>query len=164
MERPAVNPEHHFIFFFTATINNWMPLLAKDTYKMVVINSLQYLSVHNKIDVFAFVIMPTHIHFLWRIKEKNGKESPQGSFLKYTAHVFKKMLKQEDMKKLEGYKKAAHNKDHEFWQTKPRAIAVGTARSAERILDYIHNNPLSKHWELALFPEEYQFSSAAFTI
>lgn len=80
------------IYFWTATINGWKPLLAGDGYKEVIIDSWQYLSDQGKIDVFAFVIMPNHLHSIWRVKEANGKESPQGSFLKYTAHRFQKML------------------------------------------------------------------------
>jgi putative transposase len=83
-------------YFWTATINNWQRLLSDDAYKDVIIASLQHLSNQNKIDVFAFVIMPNHIHLIWRIKEMNGKETPQGSFLKYTGHEFKKMLRTEN--------------------------------------------------------------------
>lgn len=74
------------IFFWTSTINNWQRLLLNDEYKKVIINSLTYLSDLGKIDVFGFVIMPNHIHLIWRINEMNGKETSQGSFLKYTAH------------------------------------------------------------------------------
>jgi REP element-mobilizing transposase RayT len=41
---------------------------------------------------FGFVIMPNHVHLIWRTKELNGKETAQGSFLKYTAHEFRKLL------------------------------------------------------------------------
>ncbi len=84
------------IYFWTATINDWQPLLQKDEYKNAVINSLGYLSNSGKIDVFAFVIMQNHIHLIWRINEPNGKETSQGSFLKFTAHEFKKLLVRED--------------------------------------------------------------------
>jgi REP element-mobilizing transposase RayT len=83
------------IYFWTATINNWHKLLLQDKYKDIVIESLQYLSDNNKVDVFAFVVMPNHIHLIWRTKELNRKETAQGSFLKYTAHAFKKLLKKE---------------------------------------------------------------------
>ena len=78
------------IFFWTATINKWQRLLWKDDYKNIIVSSLQYLSDAGKVDVFAFVIMPNHIHLIWRVNEMNGKETAQGSFLKYTAHEFKK--------------------------------------------------------------------------
>ncbi len=32
----------------------------------------------------------------------------------------------------------------------------------EQKLDYLHNNPLQNHWNLALTPEEYHYSSAGF--
>ncbi len=80
------------LYFFTATINKWQKLMQDDNYKNVIINSLEHLSKSGKIDVFACVIMPNHIHLIWRINEYNGKETAQGLFLKYTAHEFKKML------------------------------------------------------------------------
>ena len=80
------------IYFWTATINQWMKLLAPDEYKRIIIDSLNHLSQLKKVDIFAFVIMPNHIHFIWRINEMNGKEMPHASFLKHTAHQFKKML------------------------------------------------------------------------
>jgi REP element-mobilizing transposase RayT len=83
---------------------------------------LEYLSNAGKIDVYAFVIMPNHIHLIWKTKELNGKETAQGSFLKYTAHVFRKMLGQEG--KLNLYKVDAENKKHEFWQRDSLAIHI----------------------------------------
>ena len=102
------------VFFWTATINHWQKLLWEDNYKNVIISSLEYLSNAGKIDVFAFIIMPNHIHLIWRIKDLNGKETAQGSFLKYTAHEFRKMLLKEGREKLSSYKVDAENKKHEF--------------------------------------------------
>ena len=45
-----------------------------------------------------------------------SKETTQGSFLKYTAHQFKKMLANEGGNKLESYRVDAGNKQYEFWQ------------------------------------------------
>ena len=80
------------VFFWTATINNWNHLLKEDRFKAVIIDSLRTLSERGLIDVFAFIIMPNHIHLIWRTNALNGKETAQGSFLKFTAHEFKKML------------------------------------------------------------------------
>src|ERR1700754_4640819 len=98
------------IFFWTATINKWMRLLDEEIYKEVILSSLNYLSEAEKIDVFAFIIMPDHIHLIWRINEMNGKETAPGSFLKYTAHEFKKLLKKMHPEKLKDYAVDAQNK------------------------------------------------------
>ena len=150
------------IFFWTATINKWQKLLLPDKMKDIVIDSLNYLSNAGKIDVFGFVLMPTHVHTIWRANELNGKESPQGSFLKYTAHKFRKILFMEDSKKLQNYQVNVANKNHEFWQRDPLAIHLYTKRVAFQKLNYIHNNPLARHWQLALDPCDYKYSSAKF--
>jgi putative transposase len=60
------------VYFWTATINNWIKLLEPDIVKQIIIDSLLYLSQKKKIEVYAFVIMPNHIHLIWKINEKNG--------------------------------------------------------------------------------------------
>src|SRR5918912_1154458 len=77
-------------YFYTDTIYEFRHLLADDHLKMIVINSLQYLVKNNLAIIYAYVIMPNHIHLLWYILIKNGKESVAGSFAKFTAHEFKK--------------------------------------------------------------------------
>ncbi len=150
------------IFFWTATINNWQRLLENDAYKNVIIESLEYLSNKGKVDVFAFVIMPNHIHLIWRINEKNGKETAQGSFLKFTAHEFKKMLKKEDNNKLDSYRVNAENKNYEFWQRDSLAVHLFSREVAFQKLDYLHDNPCKAHWALVVDPADYLYSTAKF--
>jgi hypothetical protein len=94
--------------------------------------------------------------------DRNGKENPHGSFLKYTAHEFRKMLYTEDKQKLGSYRVKAVNKRHEFWQRDPLAIPLFTRKVAYQKLDYIHRNPLAKHWHLAADPCDYLYSSARY--
>jgi len=132
------------IYFWTATINGWRHLLKNDEYKDIIIDSLQHLSTAGKISVFAFIIMPNHLHHIWRINEPNGKESPQGSFLKYTAHLFKKKLLKEDR------------------QRDSPAIPLFTRKVALQKLNYMHMNPLAEHWQLVKHPCDYKYSSARY--
>ncbi len=53
------------IYFWTATIHRWIHLLEHNHFKSIVTDSLAYLSNQRKIDVFAFVIMPNHLH-IWQ--------------------------------------------------------------------------------------------------
>jgi putative transposase len=147
------------IYFWTATINKWQRLLERDKFKHIILSSFDHLSKLNKLDVFAFVIMPNHIHTIWRTNELNGKETVQGSFLKYTAHEFKKNLSQNE---LTNYYSNSINKDHEFWQRDPLAIHLYTPEVAYQKLDYLHNNPCTEYWQLAAKPEDYLYSSASF--
>jgi len=132
------------VYFFTATINNWYHLLKGDAYKQVIIDSLTHLSNNGKISVYGFVVMPNHIHIIWQIHELNGKETAQGSFLKYTAHVFKKMLQENNPAFLQQFAVAARNKKYEFWQRDSLAFKLTKRETALQKLTYIHNNPVAK--------------------
>lgn len=147
------------IYFWTATINKWQNLLLNNEFKDVIISSFEHLSNLNKIDVYAFVIMPNHIHVIWKVNELNGKETTQGSFLKYTAHEFKKKLNDGA---LAGYSVNAINKNYEFWQRDSLAIHLYSPAVAYQKLDYLHNNPTTLRWQLADEPSNYLYSSASF--
>ncbi len=86
--------------------------------------------------------------------------TPQGSFLKYTAHEFLKTLKQNGTSKL--YEVNAANKKHEIWQRDSLSIEPGSRDFAKQKIDYIHFNPVSGKWRLAKDYLDYHYSSARF--
>ncbi len=149
------------VYFWTATITNWNHLLKEDVYKEIIIGSLRTLSERELIDVFAFVIMPNHIHLIWRTNKLNGKETAKASFLKFTAHEFKKMLRKYT-DELSSYRVNAHNKEYEFWQRDSLAIHLYSRHVMLQKLNYIHLNPLAPHWLLVADPCQYKYSSAGF--
>ena len=151
------------IYFWTATINGWRRLLDPDPFKDQIIGSLHTLSQRRMIDVFGFVIMPNHMHLVWRTNALNGKETPQGSLLKFTAHQFKQMLIIEGgQDALKPFSVQAHNKKFEFWQRDSLAISLINLPMAVQKLTYTHNNPLTDRWRLADSAEGYKYSSARF--
>jgi REP element-mobilizing transposase RayT len=148
------------IYFWTATIHKWLPLMHSDQNKRIIIDSLKYLSDKDLIKVYAFVIMPNHIHLIWQQNKFNGKETAKGSLLKYSAHVFLKQLEKED--KLLLYEVNASNKKHEIWQRDALGIEIYSRAVAKQKLDYIHFNPVRGKWRLAKDDVSYQYSSARF--
>ena len=50
------------VFFWTATINNWQHLQRENRFKEIIVLSLRTLIEREMINVFAFVLMPTHTH------------------------------------------------------------------------------------------------------
>ena len=148
------------IYFWTATIHKWLPLLENDTNKQIIIDTLKYLSDKGLITVYAFVIMPNHIHLIWQQNELNGKETAKGSLLKHTAHVFLKQLKENDTTKL--YEVNETNKKYEIWQRDSLGIEIYSKAVAKQKLDYIHFNPVKGKWTLAKDDLDYYYSSARF--
>ena len=148
------------IYFWTAAIHNWLPLLETDKNKQIITDSLKYLSDKNLITVYAFVIMPNHIHLIWQQNELNGKETAKGSLLKYSAHLFLKQLQAQGKAYL--YEINAANKKHEIWQRDALGIEIYSRAVAKQKLDYIHFNPVSGKWQLAKDDVSYKYSSARF--
>ena len=148
------------IYFWTATIHKWIPLLENDLNKQIIVDSLKYLSDKELITVYAFVIMPNHIHLVWRQDNLNGKETAKGSLLKYSAHLFLKELKAESASK--DYEVNEANKKHEIWQRDSLGIEIYSREVAKQKLDYIHFNPVTGKWQLAKDDLDYYFSSARF--
>ncbi|RYY43066.1 MAG: hypothetical protein EOO06_20240, partial [Chitinophagaceae bacterium] len=70
---------NHHVEFFTATILRWQHLLATDLYKQIIIDSLAWLSREDRCIIYGFVIMPNHIHLLWRISNNHGRPEVQGA-------------------------------------------------------------------------------------
>jgi REP element-mobilizing transposase RayT len=141
-------------------MHKWLPLLADENNKQLIIDYLRKLSTEGFLIVYAFVLMPNHVHIIWRQNKLNGKETPQGSFLKYTAHEFLKRLKALGESKL--YEVNAANKKHEIWQRDSISVEIYSKPVAKQKLDYIHFNPVSKKWMLAKDDLEYYYSSARY--
>lgn len=148
-------------YFYTATILNWQHLLKRDDFKNIVTDSLHYLCRQQLAEVYAFVIMPNHIHLLWRMLSMNGKEMPHASFMKFTAHVFQKKMRSEQLA-LDSFLVQAPTRVYQFWQKDAKATHIYTPAVFQQKMDYIHNNPLQEHWNLCEKPEDYVYSSAAY--
>lgn len=93
MELRKSHTELNQIYFFTATIHKWQNLLADEYHKALIVDYLRVLSDKGLIAEYGYVVMPNHIHFIWEHLKKNGKETPQASFLNNTSHEFLKSLK-----------------------------------------------------------------------
>ncbi|KAA9038535.1 transposase [Ginsengibacter hankyongi] len=148
--------------FLTGTIFNWEHLLVNDVLKNVIISSFEWLVQNKKCTINAFVIMPNHIHMLWKISDGFERKDVQGALFSFTAHEFKKHLKKKDAVHLQKYFVNSSDRDYQFWEREPMAKECWTEKFFRQKLNYIHFNPCQQHWNLAASPEEYKWSSARF--
>lgn len=155
--------ERGILLFYTATALYWQNLFESPPYKKIVIESLRFLYVNNLLNVYAFVIMPNHIHLLIEVtKETPANKDIQHSFMSYTSHEFRKYMMQNDNEKLTGYYVNDIDRVYQFWERNPKIVEVGDSNVAGQIVNYIHLNPLQEKWSLVKEPEDYEYSSALF--
>ena len=154
--------------FFTATIQEWKPLLEPVKYKDIIIGSLQFQVREKKIQLNAFVIMNNHIHIIWQAlkpaientREEYTLQKVQKNFMKFTAQTIKFDLIENHPDILAQYKVNAGDREYNFWKRRSLGIELFTPAVFQQKLEYIHNNPVKAG--LCEFPEQYHYSSAKF--
>jgi putative transposase len=152
-------------YFFTATFNKWQQLLRTDERKQIILNSLKFMCDENRIMLYAFVIMPNHIHLVLSIHENESKKSIQLNLLKFTAQFPIKYLIHEDQHdELSNYQTSMKDRIYNIWKRRPKWVHIDNTIILEQKIDYVHNNPLQEKWQLVSAPELYEWSSASFYI
>ncbi len=150
------------VYFWTSTVKDWRALFKNEKYIHFLLSSWRELVLRSKVVIYGFVIMPNHIHVIWEMKDSNGKEMPQASFKKFTSHLIVKDLKSNNSGLIPAFKVEEQDRNYRIWQRDSLAILMDKQEKLEQKLNYIHLNPLQDHWNLAVFPEDYQWSSSRF--
>ena len=146
--------------YFTATILEWKHLLKPDKYKDIVISSLEFLVKENRIKVYAFAIMSNHINVIWQVQANFQPKDIQLSFMKYTAQMIIKDLRNNHPEVLEIFKVKASDRKHHVWERNALSVSLWSQSVFKQKVDYIHSNPVVAG--ICRFPEEYKYSSASF--
>jgi REP element-mobilizing transposase RayT len=114
------------VYFWTNTIKDWKHLLKQDKYKELIIDTLRRLIEKKLIKIYAFVIMPNHLHFVWEMNAKNGKEMPYASCNKNTGHEILKDLKKNHISVLPFFEVKERERSYRVWQRDPLAVLMDT--------------------------------------
>lgn len=148
------------IIFYTATCLNWQPLLHSDDRKKIIMDSLKFLVEDGRVWLYGFVIMPNHIHLMWRKKEAWVEKDVQLMFSKYTAQQLKFLLIKKNTPELETYESTQRDRDYQFWERRPFKAEMYNRKVAGQKIEYMHDNPVKA--DLCRDPIDYPFSSARF--
>ena len=148
--------------FFTATILEWKHLLENDKYKDIIVDSLRFLVEEKRILVYAFVIMPNHLHTIWQIQAGHLRKNVQRDFLKFTAQNIKYDLRDNNRDLLREFEVNARDRQHQFWERNPLSVDIYSRKVFLEKLNYIHRNPVQEKWKLCRYPEDYKYSTARF--
>ncbi len=149
------------LYFTTATIKDWKHLLKYDKYKLIITESMNYLVKEQNVLIFAFVIMPNHIHIVWQMLGEYRLGNVQQRMLKYVAQQIKFDLEINHPLVLDCFKVNRKDRKYQFWKERPLSIALYHDKIAEQKIDYVHLNPIHHKWKLAETPSKYRFSSAS---
>lgn len=154
------------LYFVSFAVVNWLDVFVRREYKDVMVESLQYCIKHKGLEVYAWVIMSSHVHL---IIGSTG-EPMQGilrDMKRHTAKVILKLIEehnQESRKEwlLWMFKRAGsrnpHTEIYQFWQHDNHPVELSSNHLMQHKLDYLHQNPVEAGFVEE--PWEYLYSSA----
>jgi putative transposase len=161
--KPFFDPDH--LYFVTTSVVNHIPLFKREPFIRIVLDSLHFFRTNKGILLFAFVIMPNHLHFIARFNEAYKLSDMIRDFKRHTARqIIRELQAKKSNKILETLTRANTDKRQQFkiWEDEYDARDIYSTEFLEQKMDYIHNNPCQPQWKLVELPEDYPWSSARF--
>ncbi|MFI5144044.1 MAG: REP-associated tyrosine transposase [Ignavibacteria bacterium] len=151
-----------YCYFITTTLFNYERIFSLDErYNMIIIDSLKFLMIEHQAELYAYVIMPTHIHLLLRLGLKESIIDFMRDFKRYTSKEIKLLLKKDNkteiLKRLNSYSRGYKNQKSKLWMDRYDDVMVSTERVFNIKMNYIHFNPVKSG--LVDNMEDWRFSS-----
>jgi REP element-mobilizing transposase RayT len=162
MTFPSFHDPTH-LYFITASTIGWKQLFIKTRYINIPLNSLAWMQQQKRFLLFAFVIMPSHLHAIIKpVTDSIGNIIQQ--FGSFTAHEILKKLRddnQKDLLDLFQQNKRDQRHEHSIWQD-IQAKNIYSPDVLGQKMEYIHQNPVAKKWRLVEDRANYPYSSAGY--
>jgi putative transposase len=133
-------------YFLTCTVVNWLPLFSNPEIVEIVKDSLSFLQEHDRLQIYAFVIMENHLHL---IASSHDLTKGIGDFKSYTARrIIDYLVEKQATNLLDqlAWLKTGHKKDREyqFWQEGSHPEPIVGHEMIRQKMNYIHNNPVRR--------------------
>ncbi len=153
-------------YFITLTTVGWVDIFTRVKQKYVIIDSLQYCQKSKGLEIYAFCIMPSHVHILCKAVAGNVLSDIMRDFKKFTSKkIIRTIIEHPESRRewlLEYFRKSCEhvkrNQKYKVWQTGYHAEIANSNWFIQQKIKYIHNNPVKD--KIVEFPEDYIFSSA----
>jgi putative transposase len=138
-------------YFLTFTAVNWVDVFIRNSYKEIIIESIQYCQKYKGLEVSAWCIMTSHLHLILGTKGENKLEDIIRDLKSFTSRKIRNQIEsdiQESRKEWMMWmfkragKKNVRNNDFQFWQQHNHPVELNSNEMMDGRLDYIHNNPV----------------------
>ncbi len=147
--------ENSYPHFLTCTIVNWLPLFSNPHHVQIVFDSLRFLQQHNRIELYAYIVMENHLHLIASSEDLAGEVAKFKSFTARSIIDHLLEIKAVTILKNLAFYKAPHktDRDYQFWQEGSHPQMIQNEPMMRQKIEYIHNNPIrrgyvdqAEHW------------------
>lgn len=154
------------LYFVSFATVYWIDVFVRDIYCYSIVESLDYCRKNKGMEIYAWCIMPSHIHLVFRAKENN----PGDVIRDLKTYTSKKVQKEIEENVQESRKewmlwmmkrageKNSNVKHRQFWQQHNKPIELWSAEVIQQKVDYVHFNPVEAGFVSE--PHHWKYSSA----
>ena len=141
--------------FLTCTTVGWTPVFTRPETVEIILDSWKYLQQNVGLDLFGYVILDNHLHFIAAAEDLSDALK---RFKSFTARKVIDLLESRNIQNLLrhlNFYKLHHKKDQEFqfWQEGSHPQMIENDEIMWQKLEYIHDNPVKRgyvddplHW------------------
>lgn len=162
--RPDFDPTH--LYFVTTTAAQRTPIFQRDIVRRILVDALYHVSLINQVQLYAWVVMPNHIHTIIQCPRDCPPADWARAFKTSTSQLIVRLYQvEQNHKALQSLRALVARPDkqqHKVWEDGYQAKSIVTPDFCVQKAEYLHNNPVQSHWQLADAPEDYPWSSACF--
>jgi putative transposase len=154
------------LYFVSFATVYWVDVFIRDAYFDLIIQSLDFCRKNKGMEIYAYCIMTSHVHLIFRAKESNLGDILR-DFKSFTSKQFQKNIEenvQESRKEwlLWMMEKAGNQnsniKKRQFWQQHNNPIELWSSEVIDQKVNDIHMNPVVSGFVSE--PEHWKYSSA----
>jgi REP element-mobilizing transposase RayT len=160
--RGRLNFTNESLFFVTTTVVDFTRVFIKDIYCDLLIKNILHYQRKYRFSILAYVIMPSHFHWIVEVNKQSGTISDiMRDIKKYSAWDIMEEIEKFDKNLVEVFTNAAKSypsQKRKFWMQRFDDQVIRNEKMFWVKLHYIHNNPVEA--DLADKPEDYKYSSS----
>ena len=153
-------------YFLTMTVVDWIDVFTRKNHKLKVVESLRYCQEKKGLKIYAWCLMPSHLHLIASADEPNNLSDIIRDFKKFTARRIVNQIKEEPESRREWLldklayngRIAPDNETYKLWQSGNHPVELYSPEFTKQKLNYIHNNPVEELYVVNSW--DYYFSSA----
>lgn len=161
--------DQHGLNFLTLTVVEWIDLFTRKAIADIVLDSLRWCQQNKGLEIYGFVLMPSHLHLIARAGSDDELSTVLQSFKSFTATNIISYLKDTTLPESRrdwllnhfafNARKNKTNSLHQVWQRDNHPVILFSPHVIRQKLGYVHNNPVEAG--IVLVPEHYLMSSAS---
>lgn len=155
------------IYFVSFAVVEWLDVFSRNEYKNILLESLKFCQKKKGMVIFAWCIMPNHVHLVFRSSGGQKPESLLGDFKRFTSKSVVKAIIDNPLESRKGFfleqflkagSKSSNVNTFQFWRHDNKPIELWSNKVIDEKINYIHNNPVKRG--LVSRAEDYMYSSA----